>query len=183
MTHPTHDLLERLESLMAKATSGPWQHYDEVFRRQFGNGRVTEIQRSDGKAIVNSGGFDGLPPVTAKKRNANARLMVAAVNALPALTTRIRELEAENIRLKEWRPIETAPKDGSYILAVLGPTDNGHIGHLVGRVFSIRHQGQTPSGYDMGWSLFPGYGGVPDCWLAGWLPLPDTSAISGETGE
>jgi hypothetical protein len=76
-----------------------------------------------------------------------------------------------------WRPIETAPKDGTRILVVLGAVDNEQIGHLAGRVFDVRHEGVTASGYDLGWSLYPGYGGVPDRWLAGWRPLPDPPVV------
>jgi len=71
----------RLKALSSKATDGAWLHYDKIFRKKFGNGRVTEIQRyGDGKAIVNWGGFDGLPDVTARKKNHNARFIVELVN-------------------------------------------------------------------------------------------------------
>jgi hypothetical protein len=79
-----------LRKLLEKATKGPWYHYDEVFRRQFSNRRVTEIQRDrDGLTIINWTGFDGLPTATRRAKNHNARLIVAAVNALPALLDRV----------------------------------------------------------------------------------------------
>lgn len=69
------------------------------------------------------------------------------------------------------RPMEAAPKDERYILAVYKSLD-GYAQNLHGRVFAIRHEGETPSGYDLGWTLFPGHGGVPDKCFSGWMPLP-----------
>lgn len=72
--------IDRLRHLSAKATAGDWYHYDEVFRPQFGARRITEVQvRKTGTSIIAWSGFDGLPTVTAKKRNANAAFIVAAV--------------------------------------------------------------------------------------------------------
>ncbi len=79
-----------------------------------------------------------------------------------------------------WRPMESAPKDGTYILARVAPqVDDDRWGYLSGRCFVIRHEGRTPSGYDLGWSVFPGFGGVSDDWFEGWLPLPPTSEGGG----
>lgn len=83
-----------------------------------------------------------------------------------------------------WRPMESAPKDGTYILARVAPQDDddrwGYLwGYLSGRCFVIRHEGRTPSGYDLGWSVFPGFGGTSDNWFEGWLPLPPTSEGGG----
>jgi len=72
-----------------------------------------------------------------------------------------------------WQPIETAPRDGRFILARLGTIDNDRWSHLSGRCFVIRHEGYTVGDYDMGWALFPGLGGISDHWLAHWMPLPD----------
>lgn len=75
-----------------------------------------------------------------------------------------------------WRPMESAPKDGTYILARVAPQDDDdRWGYLSGRCFVIRHEERTPSGYDLGWSVFPGFGGVSDDWFEGWLTLPPTS--------
>ena len=79
-----------------------------------------------------------------------------------------------------WRPMESAPKDGTYILARVAPQDDDdRWGYLSGRCFVIRHEERTPSGYDLGWSVFPGFGGVSDDWFEGWLPLPPTSEGGG----
>lgn len=78
--------LSQLRELLEKATKGPWYHYDEVFRPQFGKRRVTEIQRkSDGLTLINWTGFDGLRPAARRRANANAALIVAAVSSLPSL--------------------------------------------------------------------------------------------------
>lgn len=69
-------------------------------------------------------------------------------------------------------PMDAAPKDGSYIIGYYRSLDNERTEHWNGRAFVIRHEGRTASDYDLGWGLFPGYGGVPDICFAGWLPLP-----------
>ena len=72
-----------------------------------------------------------------------------------------------------WMPIETAPKDGNAILAIVAPNDSRHLGHHEGRMFVIWHGGYTaPSEYDMGWSVYPGFGGAPDNYFSHWMPLP-----------
>jgi hypothetical protein len=72
----------------------------------------------------------------------------------------------------ELLPMSEAPKDGSYILGYYRSIDNERTEHWDGRAFVIRHEGKTASDYDLGWALFPGYGGVPDICFAGWAPLP-----------
>lgn len=71
-----------------------------------------------------------------------------------------------------WRPIETAPKDGRYIIAIVAPNDTRHLGHQAGRMFVVRHEGKTVSGYDMGWAVYPGFGGSHDSNFSYWMPLP-----------
>lgn len=72
-----------------------------------------------------------------------------------------------------WRPISEAPRDGTYILAHLADRDaDDRWAHLAGRTFVVRHEGKTSSGYDLGWSVHPGFGGCADDWFSGWQPLP-----------
>lgn len=72
-----------------------------------------------------------------------------------------------------WQDIASAPRDRTFVLAKLAQIEDERWQHLSGRAFVIRHEGKTTSGYDLGWGLFPGMGGVPDSWIAGWMPLPD----------
>lgn len=99
-TRQPDELAEKLTRLLEAATKGRWYHYNEVFRRQFGQGRITEIQRRDGKSIVAWPGFDNAR-VSKRFHNPNAALIVEVVNTLPQLLAdrlfdreRIAELEA-----------------------------------------------------------------------------------------
>lgn len=86
MTEPLPTKIAELRALLAAATAGPWYHYDEVFRPQFSQRRITEIQRAkDGMAIIKWGGFDGLDGPVERKKNANAALIVALRNNADAL--------------------------------------------------------------------------------------------------
>lgn len=84
------------------------------------------------------------------------------------------EQESQELReqIARLRPMAEAPKDRTPILARLGANDSPTLAHLTGRSFVVFHEGTTSSGYDLGWALFPGHGGIPDEWLDGWLPLP-----------
>ncbi len=77
-----------------------------------------------------------------------------------------------------WQPIETAPKDRTYILALVSGA-SGTWEYLNGRCFVIRHGGVSGD-YDLGWDVFPGFGGAPDNWFAGWQPLPAILQRGGE---
>ena len=81
-----------------------------------------------------------------------------------------------------WRDMASAPRDGSYILAMVGDA-SGQFEHLNGRCFVIRHEGKTPSDFDLGWSLHPGFGGCDDGWFTGWSPLPQAEARSARPAD
>lgn len=86
----------------------------------------------------------------------------------------VARLRAELARERErggWQPIETAPKDGTEVLVILREDLPEHCEHLNGRALVMRHWGVHEDGFDPGWS-FPGFGGIPDRWAAGWMPLP-----------
>jgi hypothetical protein len=72
------------------------------------------------------------------------------------------------MRERDWRPIETAPKDRTELLVLL----RDDINHHAGRRFVALHPGVESDGFDIGWSIYPGQGGIPDEWIAGWMPLP-----------
>jgi hypothetical protein len=67
--------------------------------------------------------------------------------------------------------MDEAPRDGSFILAIVGENDNRHMAHLKGRAFVIRRE-VSLSGFDSGWAVFPGFGGAPDQYFSHWMPLP-----------
>jgi hypothetical protein len=92
------------------------------------------------------------------------------------------EVRAAIAALNSWQDIETAPKDGTRILAVYQTRDGeGYAARLHGREFVVWHEGVTDNGYDLGWALFPGFGGVPDKCLSRWAPLPPSPVpVSGE---
>lgn len=72
----------------------------------------------------------------------------------------------------EWQLIETAPRDGTRILAVTGDIADERWSNLSRREFVIWHLGRSGRvDLDLGWSLYPGMG-VGDEWLAAWQPLP-----------
>lgn len=123
------------------------------------------------RIVGNSGGF----------RPDDAEALVLADAVLAALP-----LVSE--RGLGWQPIETAPKDGSYIVALAAGADDRWT-HLNGRAFVVRHEGvRENTGYDLGWAMFPGMGGAPTYWFSHWMPLPplyarQQAATGRERGE
>jgi hypothetical protein len=78
----------------------------------------------------------------------------------------------------ELRPMETAPRDGTDILAQVRHDSS----RWPGRWFIVSHEGVVDC-YDLGWRLFPGFGGVSDQSFAGWLPMPARAHLKSNGGE
>lgn len=87
-----------------------------------------------------------------------------------------------------WRSIDSAKKNGSPVLLLLkdpipARSDDEHLHILDGAQFVGRHPGLTRSGFDSGWNFSApvGYGGIPDYWIEGWMPLPPPPGAGGTT--
>jgi len=87
---------------------------------------------------------------------------------------------------RQWQPMDTAPRDRTRVLVVFradlverfagfDASNAERLSRWAGIPFVARHEGYTPSGYDMGWSFAApvGQGGFDTAWLAGWMPLPE----------
>ena len=76
-----------------------------------------------------------------------------------------------------WMPIETAPKDGTWIIVRTGQIQDGRWAPFSDRCFVVRHLGTTERlGIDIGWTLFPGMVCGTE-WLTHWQPLPSPPAL------
>jgi len=98
--------------------------------------------------------------------------------------------------MSEWRDISEAKKDGTTIWAVFRhdiypavEPKRDDLERWNGRQVPLRHNGVGEDGFDIGWNIAApvGFGGFPDAWIAGWMPLPDpptpTAILNqGETG-
>lgn len=84
------------------------------------------------------------------------------------------------VRDDGWRPMVSAPKGGTRILAVirsdLRKTRPGRddLEPWEGLPIVVRHPGIASDGFDLGWNVAApvGHGGFPDDWFVGWRPLP-----------
>lgn len=96
--------------------------------------------------------------------------IIACVNALAGIPTEdIERVVRLGRDMQALRPMSEAPRDRTRILAKVKDDDE----RFPGRIFEVRHEGVIePDGFDLGWSLFPGYGGVPEHQFEGWLPCP-----------
>ncbi|UAB76939.1 hypothetical protein INR77_08770 [Erythrobacter sp. SCSIO 43205] len=85
-----------------------------------------------------------------------------------------------------WLPIESAPRDGTRIWACFHPelypvvnSERKDLERWNGVQIALRHPGIADDGFDMGWNVAApvGWGGFPDEWIAGWMPLPQPPSI------
>lgn len=91
-------------------------------------------------------------------------------------------IEARGMLSQGWQPIESAPRDRTHVLVKV--REDAFAGSYSGRCFVAFHEGATSSGgYDLGWALFPGFGGVGDADLEGWHPLPAPPVAAAEGVE
>lgn len=115
MTPSSLDALRKLVELAAKATPGPWK-----FRYE-GSGDYEVFampeDESIGTAWSKDAHFLGLGPASDGNMD-NATFICAARNAIPALSAALAEMKREPTRTEfnAWHPMETAPKDGSWVI-------------------------------------------------------------------
>lgn len=93
---------------------------------------------------------------------------------------RIDSIINELLAALTWRPISTAPKNRTSFLLKVKPDISTIKGRpdlegLNGIRFVGRHPGLGTDGFDYGWTFAApvGYGGIPDEWLVGWMPVPE----------
>ncbi len=88
--------IEKLRELLAAATPGPWKHIPGK--------RMVFVVAPECHVYSNRDNDDGEGPYhpnTIKRWNADAALIVAAVNALPAMCNEIDALRADRDRMRE----------------------------------------------------------------------------------
>lgn len=120
--------LAALERLAQAATPGPWRHYCNKLRPQFG-GIINEVQQIKGPPVVHWVGFDS-SDMTQKQREFNAAYIAAAhPQAVLALIARVRELEAETADLKTSVVAFCAPWAVTYARSFGRPQGELHPAH------------------------------------------------------
>lgn len=142
--------------------------------------RASEAQLAD--AGENDPASDTWKTAAIVAASAECEFHAALVAAWPTISRVLREA-AEG-----WRPIETAPKDGTIIWAklrddiypVLKPGRDDLV-RWNGVQIPLRHPGLAEDGFDIGWSVAApvGHGGFPDEWVEGFRPLPPTPSETG----
>lgn len=96
-----------------------------------------------------------------------AECMLSAVNKLDVgLIYECGVLAAE---ADTWLPMTAAPRDGTPVLLLGAVAAQGRCDWMPGLQFVGRHVSDS-----MAWCFAApvGMGGIPDEWLAGWMPLP-----------
>lgn len=97
--------LNELGRLLAKATPRPWRHaiddadFDYWWGQAPENGPECLVMANDASGELRSACCTCVDGIADNGQIANARLIVAAVNALPSLIAELRELRADRERL------------------------------------------------------------------------------------
>jgi hypothetical protein len=105
--------IERLRALLAEATPGPWR------ARKWDAPRMVEVHAATKPPVVPWSGFDDSSR-TKTEHDANATLIAAAVNALPALLD-VAEAAAKSV---EWADVGgLLPGDVTDVRAALDRLD------------------------------------------------------------
>lgn len=90
------------------------------------------------------------------------------------IATALREAhEAGRREQAQWRPIESAPRDGVPVLIAFREDIPARVSGFAGKRAVVRW---TFDGGEWCYHGPLGMGGFPDEWIAGWLPLPQPPA-------
>jgi len=128
-------------------------------------------------------GVEPAPLADYKGTFAEKHALADARDLLAALSTAGKAIE------DDWRTIDSAPKDGTTIWAVLRADIYPGLHPLRddlerwnGLQLPLRHPGIAADGFDIGWNIAApvGHGGIPDGWIAGWRSLPPAPAAGGK---
>jgi hypothetical protein len=149
------DIIQELRGLIAEATPGEWALGVRANQRAIAGGAGEWL------ALLPNGHREGFGLTSDAEIRANATLIVAAINHLPALLDRLEAAETG------WQPIETAPRAGETVL--LFNADE----QLVDCGFFCTWVGDDRPGH---WEVTGN-----NHWYQGdvthWRPLPDAPAI------
>jgi hypothetical protein len=124
---PTELDLDRLEELAGAATPGPWKTNVTVFSER--DVVITDWLKEGSHLVLADLSFEcTYVGLTLEERRANARLIVALRNALPAILAKLREGEREDPRDAEIERLREALVEASRLATmvanIIGQVDN-----------------------------------------------------------